>query len=119
MVGRVQGRTLENYCHDSLPTAQNGLKAGCPLYHTKPENTPNSLLGAIDAAEILRRYKERGCLPSIDEMSAWEFACFDSAEEASDRVQSEMIKPSTQQSTSEKQTPMGELGKGGGAFDNW
>lgn len=123
--GRREGRTLENYCHKEQPTLTNGLKQGCPLYDTKPENTPPGLIGAIEAAETLRRYKQRGCLPSIDEMSAWEFCCFDTAEEASDKVEAEMLKESStgsgKNSAVGQQTSLGEFGKSkeGGAFKDW
>jgi hypothetical protein len=124
--GKSQGRTFENYCHKEIPTKENGLKPGCPLFDTKPENTPPSLLGAIEAAETLRRYKTRGSLQPITELSAWEWCCFDTAEEVSDMLESEAniealndSKDGT--STTGKQTAMGELGKGkeGGAFSDW
>jgi hypothetical protein len=125
--GRKNERTLENYCHNQVPTPLNGLKSGCPLYETKPENVPPSLMGAIDAAETLRRYKQRGCLPHIEEMTAWEFCCFDTAEEASEKIESEAIKDASGDkkgsgnSDTNKQTPLGEFGKGkeGGAFKDW
>lgn len=116
--GRVQGRTLENYCHDAEPNKENGLHKGCPLYPTKPESTPPSLYAAIDTAETLRRYKQRGCLPSIHELTAWEFCCFDTAEEASDKIDAEFAPGADKNS---KETPLGISGEEGedSAFSNW
>lgn len=120
--GTSQNRTLENYCHCELPTKENGLKQGCPFYDTKPENVPVGLTGAIQTAELHRKYKVRGCLPTIDEMTAWEFCCFDTAEEASDVVQNEALNESDNSgSVVGKETSMGEFGKEkeGGVFSNW
>ena len=125
--GQLQGRTLENYCHNTVATANNGLKQGCPLYDTKPENVPDVLVGAIDAAETLRRYKQRGCLPTINELTAWEYCCYDTAEEASDTVEAEEIEGETEGTSSSstsavgKQTSLGAFGvaKEGGAFKDW
>ncbi len=134
MHGRLEHRTLENYCHNKEATKSNGLKPGCPLYDTKPENVPVGIIGAIDAAESLRRYKKRGTLPPIDELTAWEYCCFDTAEEASDTIESEEAqktidgagdpaKPNapTKFGGGKGMTPLGESGKieEGGAFSNW
>lgn len=119
--GRSQGRTLENYCHCEESTKFNGKKQGCPLYPTKPENTPKSLLGAIDTAEVLRRYKQRGTLPTIYELTAWEYCCFDTAEEASEVVQNEKLKEASNDSKN-TDTDFGKIGQGeedGGAFSKW
>lgn len=119
--GRVQKRTLKNFCHDKEPTKENGLHKGCPLYDTKPENTPAYLYPAIEAAEELRELKEIGLLPSIHELSAWEVCCYKVAEMASRVVEAEAMKEITSKG-SDKQTPFGELGqeqKEGGAFSDW
>lgn len=108
--GKREGRTLENYCHNKVATASNGLKQGCPLYDTKPENTPSKLLGAIEAAELLRRYKLRGLLPPITELTAWEYCCFDVAEEAADKIEAEALRESTDSSSSSSTNKIG--GKG-------
>lgn len=122
--GRVQGRTLENYCHDKEATKENGLKHGCPLYNTKPENVPPSLIGAIEAAEELRELKELGLLPSINELTAWEVACFKAAEHASRKIEAEAIKEMNSNSSgnsSDRQTPLGEFGEqsADSVFKDW
>ena len=62
-------------------------------------------------------------MPTIDEISAWEFCCFDTAEEASDTIQNETMSEGTdgKESVVGKQTSMGEFGKvkKGGAFSDW
>jgi hypothetical protein len=121
--GKTEGRTLQNFCHKELPTKENNLKQGCPFYDTKPENVPESLLGAIETAELLRKYKTRGCLPPIEDLTAWEFCCYDVAEDASDAVQNEAANADSgnTESVVGKETPMGEFGKEkiGGAFSHW
>lgn len=119
--GSRQGRTLENYCHGEVASFEKGLKQGCPLFPTKPENTPQSLYGAIEAAETLRRYKHHGILPPVSELSAWEFCCFDTAEEASDEVEAEYLKEASNQGSTPQKTPMGISGQieEGGAMSGW
>lgn len=123
--GQREGRTLENYCHNKVATKSNGLKTGCPLYGTKPENTPPSLYGAIEAAEILRRYKQRGTLPPISELSAWEYCCFDTAEAAADKIEAEVLseanKGNGNKNAPKTATPLGISGEieEGGAMSGW
>lgn len=120
--GIREKRTLENYCHDKPATKDNKLKAGCPLFATKPENVPPSLIGAIEAAELLRRYKQHGLLPPISELSAWEFCCFDTAESASNEVEAEAMKEATANTTTTgTDSPMGKMGEVGedSAMKNW
>jgi hypothetical protein len=114
--GQRQGKTLENYCHNQQATKDNGLKNGCPLYDTKPENTPPSLYSAIDTAETLRNYKKLGVLPTLSELSAWEFACLSIAESASDTVEAESLKETTEGTKPNKvgtgtETPLGIAGQ--------
>lgn len=118
--GRIDGRSLKNYCHDKEPTPFNGLLAGCPLYATKPENVPPHLFAAIEAAEELRELKELNLLPSINELTAWEVCCYRVAEGASRKIEAEAMQEATNKSGN--QTPMGTLGEGepdGGAFASW
>jgi hypothetical protein len=117
----VQCRTLENYCHNKEATPSNGLKQGCPLYDTKPENVPPSLVGAIEAAESLRSYKANDCLPPITELTAWEYACFDIAENASRKIEAEAAKEATKQSASKQETPLGLAGQesSDSVFKDW
>lgn len=114
-LGQREGRTLENYCHNIKASKDNGLKNGCPLYDTKPENTPASLLGAIDTAETLRNYKKLGVLPTLKELTAWEFATLSIAEMASDIVEAETVKEAADSTSSGKvgtgtMTPLGVAG---------
>lgn len=121
--GRVQKRTLKNYCHNQTANKDNGLFTGCPLYDTKPENTPATLYGAIEAAEILRGYKQRGVLPPITEMTAWEYSCFETAEEASDLIESEQAKKlqGNQSNGGTEESPLGKTGQQGenSVFKDW
>lgn len=120
--GRVQGRTLENYCHNKEATKDNKLQQGCPLYDTKPENVPPSLIGAIEAAEELRELKELGLLPTINELTAWEVCAYRVAERASRKIESEALKESGDKGSSSKQnTPLGEAGLEGedSVFKDW
>jgi hypothetical protein len=121
LYGQREGRTLENYCHDQIATAENKLRPGCPLYSTKPENVPPSLIGAIDAAEMLRRYKLRGVLPPITELTAWEFCAFDTAEEASDEITAEDMKKADGTAPAANPTPLGVSGEieKNGAMSGW
>lgn len=85
-----------------MPTKENRLLQGCPLYNTKPENMPATLTTAIHTAEDLRNLKELGLLPSLDDMSAWEFTCLDAAERASRTIQNEKIIESSKKAQQDK-----------------
>lgn len=106
-----------------MPDVVNGLKTGCPLYPTKPENVPKNLMGAISAAETLRTYKTLGVLPPLSELSAWEFTCLTTAEAASSTIEAEALQNATgnQGPAINKSSPMGEVGlvEEGGAFSGW
>ncbi len=88
--GRYKGRTLENYCHDCKLETGSRLQKGCPLYPTKPENTPSYLINPIQTANQLRTDKELGTLNHfLPNLTAWEYTCLNAAEIASNQVQSE------------------------------
>lgn len=102
-----------------------GLLTGCPLYDTKPENTPPSLYAAIDTAEELRELKELGLLPTINELTAWEVCCYRVAEAASRLIEAEewerLEEENRKKGTGSEDNPKGKLGQTetGGAFSNW
>ncbi len=97
--GRLKKRTLENYCHNEVVTAKtpkcsdgSNKQQGCFLYKTKSDNLGLALNYAIDTAEQFRSFKELGLLPTLDDISAFEFACFESAEKAVRKIENERIK---------------------------
>lgn len=89
--GKLRKRSLENYCHNKVATAKNRLQQGCFLYETKDNFTP-SLAHSIETAEQFRNFKELGLLPTLTEISAYEFTCFDAAEAAVRKINNEITK---------------------------
>lgn len=86
----MRQRTLENYCHDTQATPQNRLNHGCPLFKTKPDDISQSLSHAIDTAETFRKYKELNLLPTLDIITAYEYACYDAADTAVRKTQDDI-----------------------------
>lgn len=97
--GKMRGRTLENYCHNQVVEAKNARcsdgtnrQPGCFLFETKSDNLSESLAHSIDTAEQFRNFRELGLLPSLKEISAYEFTCFDAAERSVRKVNDEASK---------------------------
>lgn len=84
---------MENYCHNQVATAANKLQQGCPLFETKSDNVGEAVAHSIETAEQFRNFKELGLLPSLNEISAYEYTCFDAAERAVRQVNAEVSKP--------------------------
>jgi hypothetical protein len=96
--GQMKKRTLSNYCHNEIVTIQNAKLpdgsmrlSGCPLYETK-DNMSESLEHSVSTAEQFRNFKELGLLPVLDEITAYEFTCFDAAERAVRKINNEISK---------------------------
>lgn len=105
--GQLRKRTLENYCHKEVATAKNGLQQGCPLFDTKSDNMSEALTHSVDTAEQFRNFKELGLLPSLNEISAYEFVCYDTAERAVRKINDEQQKAANKKSSAPTQTPPG------------
>jgi hypothetical protein len=105
---------LENYCHNKQPNPRNGLLTGCMLYPTKAEHMTPSLQIAIDTAEYFRELKELWLLPSLDDMTAFEFECYKAAERASRKVQNDKIRE-----MEEKDKKPSKLGQGDQSAIDW
>ena len=63
---------------------------GCPLFPTKPENTPQELMAAVEAAEDLRRFRRRGGVINESDWTVFELACIDAVDEAEDEMQAQI-----------------------------
>lgn len=99
-----------------MATAKNGLKSGCPLYDTKPENIPAILSSAIDVAEDLRELKALDMLPSLDDITAWEFCCYRTAERAVRKIEAER---QDKDKETANPTPTEQPPGDSGAFGKW
>ncbi len=97
--GRMKRRTLENYCHNMVVTRENwkcsdgsNRLQGCFLYETKSDNLSEAMQHSLETAEQFRNFKELGLLPSLVEISAYEFTCLDAAEKAVRTINAEHAK---------------------------
>lgn len=124
--GRMKKRTLENYCHNMVVTKKNwkcsdgsDRQQGCFLYETKSDNLSEGVAHSIDTAEQFRNFRELGLLPTLDQISAYEFTCLDSAERAVRKINDEISKKASKpDKKSDLPTGIGEVPKKTGGRSN-